>query len=128
MQKIEFEVNCEIELTKAIINELPFLSRFDVKKILQNKDVKVNNQRVKFIKQLEVLIDFLKTHQDGKAIDLDCFKTALYNIYLAKGMNEKTANNLLYRTIKANMKRAQKCFNSNAENCFITGKTQNLEI
>ena len=47
MQKIEFEVNCEIELTKAIINELPFLSRFDVKKILQNKDVKVNNQRVK---------------------------------------------------------------------------------
>ena len=47
MQKIEFEVNKEIELTKAIIDELPFLSRFDVKKILENKDVKVNNQRIK---------------------------------------------------------------------------------
>ena len=47
MQKIEFSVKTEIELTKAIINELPFLSRFDVKKILGNKDVKVNNVRVK---------------------------------------------------------------------------------
>ena len=47
MQKIEFEVKKEIELTKAIINELPFLSRFDVKKILENKDVKVNNVRIK---------------------------------------------------------------------------------
>ena len=47
MQKIEFEVKNEMELTKAIINELPFLSRFDVKKILENKDVKVNNQRTK---------------------------------------------------------------------------------
>ena len=47
MQKIEFEVKNQIELTKAIINELPFLSRFDVKKILENKDVKVNNVRIK---------------------------------------------------------------------------------
>lgn len=47
MQKIEFEIKKEIELTKAIIDELPFLSRFDVKKILDNKDVKVNNSRVK---------------------------------------------------------------------------------
>ena len=47
MQKIEFEVKSEKELTKAIIDELPFLSRFDVKKIFENKDVKVNNQRVK---------------------------------------------------------------------------------
>lgn len=47
MQKVEFKVNKENELIKAIINELPFLSRFDVKKILQNKDVKVNNVRVK---------------------------------------------------------------------------------
>ena len=47
MQKIEFEVNKKIELTKAIIDELPFLSRFDVKKILENKDVKVNNAREK---------------------------------------------------------------------------------
>ena len=47
MQKIEFEVKSEKELIKAIIDELPFLSRFDVKKILDNKDVKVNNARVK---------------------------------------------------------------------------------
>ena len=47
MQKIEFEVKKEMELTKAIIDELPFLSRFDVKKILENKDVKVNNIRIK---------------------------------------------------------------------------------
>ena len=47
MQKLEFSVKNEIELTKAIINELPFLSRFDIKKILENKDVKVNNVRIK---------------------------------------------------------------------------------
>ena len=47
MQKIEFEVKSEKELIKAIIDELPFLSRFDVKKILENKDAKVNNQRIK---------------------------------------------------------------------------------
>lgn len=47
MQKIEFEVKSEKELTKAIIDELPFLSRFDVKRILENKDIKVNNIRVK---------------------------------------------------------------------------------
>lgn len=47
MQKIEFELKDKKELTKAIIDELPFLSRFDVKKILNNKDVKVNNVRIK---------------------------------------------------------------------------------
>ena len=47
MQKVEFEVKDKKELTKAIIDELPFLSRFDVKKIIGNKDVKVNNARVK---------------------------------------------------------------------------------
>ncbi len=47
MHRIEFEVKKEIELTKAIIDELPFLSRFDVKRILENKDIKVNGQRIK---------------------------------------------------------------------------------
>ena len=47
MQKIEFEVKENIELIKAIINELPFLSRFEVNKLFQNKDVKVNGVRVK---------------------------------------------------------------------------------
>jgi len=47
MQKIEFKTKEKKDLTKAIIDELPFLSRFDVKKILANKDVKVNNIRIK---------------------------------------------------------------------------------
>ena len=47
MQKIEFEINQEIELIKAIIDELPFLSRYDIQKIIKNKDVKINNERVK---------------------------------------------------------------------------------
>ncbi len=47
MQKIEFTVKCDKELTKAIVDELPFLSFFDIKKILDNKDVKVNNKRIK---------------------------------------------------------------------------------
>ena len=47
MQKIEFNVKSEKELIKAIIDELPFLSRFDVKKIIDNKAVKVNNVRIK---------------------------------------------------------------------------------
>jgi len=47
MQKLEFEVLTEKELIKAVIDELPFLSRYDVKKILTNKDIKVNGIRVK---------------------------------------------------------------------------------
>ena len=47
MQKIEIEIKTEKKLIKAIIDELPFLSRFDVEKILENKDVKVNNIRIK---------------------------------------------------------------------------------
>lgn len=47
MQKLEFVLKENKELVKAIIDELPFLSRFDVKKILTNKDVKVNGNRVK---------------------------------------------------------------------------------
>lgn len=47
MQKLEFKTKNSIELTKAIINELPFLSRHDIKKMLENKDVKVNNVRIK---------------------------------------------------------------------------------
>lgn len=45
MQKIEFKLSENKELIKAIIDELPFLSRFDVQKILKNKDAKVNGVR-----------------------------------------------------------------------------------
>ena len=47
MQKIEFQVKENKELIKAIIDELPFLSRFDVKKLLDNKDIKINGVRTK---------------------------------------------------------------------------------
>ncbi len=47
MQKIEFINKKEIKLSKAISDELPFLSRFDIKKILEEKDVKVNGVRTK---------------------------------------------------------------------------------
>ncbi len=47
MQKIEFEIKNNKELVKAIIDELPILSRFDVKKILDNKDIKINSVRAK---------------------------------------------------------------------------------
>ena len=54
MQKLEFLVENEIELTKAIIDKLPFLSRHDVKKIMDNKDIKVNGTRTKENFQLKV--------------------------------------------------------------------------
>ncbi len=47
MHKIEFKIDKELKLSKAISNELPNLSRQDIKKIIENKDVKVNNIRVK---------------------------------------------------------------------------------
>lgn len=47
MQKREFVVFEDKELIKAIIDELPFLSRYDVESILKNKDIRINNQRVK---------------------------------------------------------------------------------
>ena len=45
MQKIEFIVEKDGELIKAVIDKLPFLSRFDVKKILDNKDIRINGVR-----------------------------------------------------------------------------------
>lgn len=69
MQKIEFEVKIEKELVKAIIDELPFLSRFDIKKILENKDVKVNNQRVKENKLLSVGDKLVVFYQEKEVKD-----------------------------------------------------------
>lgn len=47
MQKIEFSVNKKMKLSKAVIDELPFLSRFQIKKLIENKDIKVNLSRAK---------------------------------------------------------------------------------
>ncbi len=59
MQKLEFKANERIELIKAVIDKLPFLSRYDVEKLLANKDVKVNNARIK---------DNIKLNQDDLVI------------------------------------------------------------
>lgn len=47
MQKLDFVVEKEMKLSKAIIDKLPAFSLHDIKKILSNKDVKVNNIRQK---------------------------------------------------------------------------------
>lgn len=47
MQKIEFTIESQKKLSKAVINELPFLSQFQIKKIIENKDIKVNSNRIK---------------------------------------------------------------------------------
>ncbi len=47
MQKTEFIVEKDSELIKAVIDKLPFLSRHDLKKIINNKDIKVNSVRVR---------------------------------------------------------------------------------
>lgn len=47
MQKIEFSVNKKMKLSKAVIDELPFLSQFQIRKMMGNKDIKVNSVRVK---------------------------------------------------------------------------------
>ena len=47
MQKIEFINNKNIKLSKAVIDELPFLSQFQIRKMMGNKDIKVNSVRVK---------------------------------------------------------------------------------
>lgn len=47
MQKIEFTIESQKKLSKAVIDELPFLSQFQIKKIIENKDIKVNSNRIK---------------------------------------------------------------------------------
>lgn len=64
MTKKEFIINEDINLKKAIRLELPFLSNYQIDKILENKDIKVNGTRVKeFINitksdKVEVYYDF----------------------------------------------------------------------
>ena len=47
MQKLEFVVERDGKLVKAIIDKLPAFSRHDVEKLLDNKDVKLNQTRPK---------------------------------------------------------------------------------
>lgn len=66
MQKIEFKLNEDKQLIKAIVDELPFLSRHDIEKILKNKDIKVNNIRQKenvLLKENDTITVFYKQKQ-----------------------------------------------------------------
>jgi len=47
MNKLEFRATEEIDLKKAVLVKLPFLSNYQFSKILKEKDIKVNNKRVK---------------------------------------------------------------------------------
>lgn len=47
MQKLEFTVENDCKLSKAIIDKLPAFSLFDIKKLLLNKNIKLNNIRQK---------------------------------------------------------------------------------
>ena len=77
---------------------------------------------------MEIIIDYLKDRQPGKAYSYAEFSQALYNTYLAKGMTERKAKNLLERTLELNKKRALHCFDENAENCFVTERIQEYNI
>lgn len=65
MIKKEFTVKENINLKKAIRVELPFLSNYQIDKILENKDVKVNSKRVKEYVQLNSN-DYVEIYYDVK--------------------------------------------------------------
>jgi len=65
MTKKEFIVNDDINLKKAIRIELPFLSNYQIDKLLENKDIKVNGKRVKEYIELNTN-DFVEIYYDVK--------------------------------------------------------------
>lgn len=96
--------------------------------IKQSNNKKKPNSREKVKVQLELTVEYLSNHQEGKAIPYETFEKSLYNIYIAKGMSEKSAKNLLDRTMEINRKRALKCFNDNAQNCFVSERIQEYKL
>lgn len=63
MKKEEFRIEENINLVKAVQNKLPFLSNYQIEKILQNKDIQVNNKRVKEDKKL-LVGDYVEVYFD----------------------------------------------------------------
>ncbi len=133
------------EGTKDIQDELKmFLIKF--KKIFEESDIKPvkfdvlhcqETDYAEYGKQINLqnqtqelisIVNYFNKYEYGGVLSLDDFERALYNIYLAKGMAENKAKNLLYRTMELNERRAKKTFNANATNCFAAGKQQELEI
>lgn len=85
-------------------------------------------RKLKLNFELNIVIRRLKQYEYGSSIDYETFEKALMNTYLAKGMNEKSAQSLLDRTMDINERRAKKKFNKKATNCFVVGKTKELEL
>ena len=54
MEKLEFRATENMDLKKAVLIKLPFLSNYQFSKILKEKDIKVNNKRVKENCDLEI--------------------------------------------------------------------------
>lgn len=63
MKKEEFRAETNITLIKAVQEKLPFLSNYQIEKILKNKDIKVNNRRVKENVDL-ILGDYVEVYFD----------------------------------------------------------------
>ena len=67
MQKIEFTIESQKKLSKAVIDELPFLSQFQIKKLIENKDIKVNSNRIKEdldLKNGDQVVVYYKTSEE----------------------------------------------------------------
>ena len=65
MTKKEFIVDRNINLNKAIRVNLPFLSNYQIEKILEKKDIKVNGKRIKDFCELNVG-DLVEIYYDVK--------------------------------------------------------------
>lgn len=63
MKKEEFRAEKNITLVKAVQEKLPFLSNYQIETILKNKDIKVNNRRVK--ENLNLIVgDYIEVYFD----------------------------------------------------------------
>lgn len=63
MKKEEFRAEKNITLVKAVQEKLPFLSNYQIETILKNKDIKVNNRRVK--ENLDLIVgDYIEVYFD----------------------------------------------------------------
>lgn len=117
--------NIEIEETKDFLMEFHDLTKdinlekefqFDITKpYAEQYKLKENQEK---IDKLKFISQHLQKYEYGEAISAEKFEDALINIYLAKGMNQKSAQNLLQRTIEVNVNRSKKIFDENATNCF----------
>lgn len=63
MKKEDFRAESNIDLIKEVQKKLPFLSNYQIDKILKNKDIKVNNRRVRDNQTLTIG-DYVEVYYD----------------------------------------------------------------